>query len=99
MAAAQRGVWAGTDLGRLLEERAGMRLSSASLSSLFTKQPSQVKLTTLIALCTALECAPNDLFDIDTAPIARPATPAIPLAKAVGSNLPAAPRARSMPPM
>ena len=63
MAAAQRGVWTGTDLGRLLEERAGMHLSSASLSSLFTKQPSQVKLTTLIALCTALECTPNDLIE------------------------------------
>lgn len=99
MAAAQRGVWTGTDLGRLLEERAGMRLSSASLSSLFTKQPSQVKLSTLIALCTALECTPNDLFEIDTAPVARPAAPAMPLAKAVGSNLPAAPRGRSMPPM
>jgi DNA-binding Xre family transcriptional regulator len=33
---------------------------------LFAKEPSQIKLSTLIALCTALECTPNDLFDVDT---------------------------------
>jgi putative transcriptional regulator len=99
MAAAQRGVWTGTDLGRLLAEKAGLELSSASLSALFTKQPSQIKLSTLIALCTALECTPNDLFEIDTSPVARPAAPAAPLAKAVGSSAPAAPRGRSLPPM
>jgi DNA-binding Xre family transcriptional regulator len=99
MAAAQRGVWTGTDLGRLLEEKAGLELSSASLSALFTKQPSQVKLSTLIALCTALECTPNDLFDIDSTPVARPAAPAAPQAQAVGASLPAAPRGRSLPPM
>lgn len=99
MAAAQRGVWTGTDLGRLLEDKAGLELSSASLSALFTKQPTQVKLSTLIALCTALECTPNDLFEIDTTPVARPATPAAPLAKAVGSSTPPAPRGRSLPPM
>jgi putative transcriptional regulator len=99
MAAAQRGVWTGTDLGRLLAEKAGLELSSASLSALFTKQPSQIKLSTLIALCTALECTPNDLFEIDTGPVARPTAPAAPLAKAVGSSAPAAPRGRSLPPM
>jgi DNA-binding Xre family transcriptional regulator len=51
-------VWTGTDLRRLLRERAGLDLSSASVSALFTKQPTQIKLTTLIALCTALECTP-----------------------------------------
>ena len=66
MAAAQREVWTGTQLRRLLAERAGLELSSASVSALFTRQPSQVKLTTLAALCTALQCSPADLFDIDT---------------------------------
>ena len=99
MAAAQRGVWTGTDLGRLLVEKAGLQLSSASLSALFTKQPSQVKLSTLIALCTALECTPDDLFEIDTTPVSRPAAPAAPTAKAVGSSTPSAPRSRSLPPM
>jgi putative transcriptional regulator len=99
MAAAQRGVWTGTELGRLVAERTGLQLSSASLSALFTKQPAQVKLSTLIALCTALECTPNDLFEIDTTPVAVPASRTATVAKAVGSDVSAAPRGRSMPPM
>jgi len=65
MAAAQREVWTGAELRRLLVDKAGVRLSSASVSALMTKQPAQVKLSTLAALCTALECTPNDLFDVD----------------------------------
>ena len=59
MAAAQREVWTGAQLRRLLAERAGLELSSASVSALLTKEPSQVKLSTLLALCTALECTPE----------------------------------------
>jgi putative transcriptional regulator len=73
MAAAQREVWTGAQLRRLLAERAGLELSSASVSALLTKEPSQIKLSTLLALCTALECTPNDLFDIDTTAVVRPA--------------------------
>jgi putative transcriptional regulator len=65
-AAAQREVWTGAQLQWLLTQKVGLELSSASVSALFTKQPSQLKLSTLIALCTALDCTPNDLFDIDT---------------------------------
>ena len=72
MAAAQREVWTGTQLRRLLAEKAGLELSAASVSALFTKEPAQVKLSTLAALCTALECTPNDLFEVDTTPVARP---------------------------
>ena len=96
MAAAQREVWTGAQLRRLLAERAGLELSSASVSALLTKEPNQVKLSTLIALCTALECSPNDLFDIDTTPLERPAQPpqtAAPPVKAVAG------RGRSMPPL
>lgn len=95
MAAAQREVWTGTQLQRLLEERAGLHLSSASVSALFTKEPSQVKMSTLIALCTALECTPNDLFDVDTTPVDR-AAPLRPTAEAPKT---AAARGRSMPPL
>ena len=56
MAAAQREVWTGAQLRRLLAEKAGLELSSASVSALLTKEPNQIKLSTLIALCTALEC-------------------------------------------
>jgi putative transcriptional regulator len=42
MAAAQREVWTGAQLRRLLAERAGLKLSAASVSALMTKQPSQL---------------------------------------------------------
>lgn len=73
MAAAQREVWTGAQLRRLLAERAGLHLSAASVSALLTKEPSQVKLSTLVALCTALDCTPNDLIEVDTTPVASPA--------------------------
>lgn len=95
MAAAQREVWTAAQLRRLLAERAGLELSSASVSALFAKQPAQVKLSTLAALCTALECTPNDLFDVDITAVARPAPP-----RPVPTEPPAATaRGRSMPPM
>ena len=92
MAAAQREVWTGAQLRRLLAERAGLHLSSASVSALFAKQPAQLKLETLLALCTALECTPNDLFELDITPVAA--------AKPSRSKPePQAARGRSMPPL
>jgi putative transcriptional regulator len=100
MAAAQREVWTAAQLRRLLAEKAGLELSSASVSALFAKQPAQIKLATLIALCTALECAPNDLFDVDTTPVEQPAPAAAAApAKAAGDDSPASRRGRSMPPI
>jgi len=96
LAAAQRGVWTGAQLRRLLAEKAGLDLSSASVSALLTKEPNQVKLSTLIALCTALDCTPNDLFEVDTTPVAQAAPPAADKADAPRA---AAPRGRSMPPL
>jgi DNA-binding Xre family transcriptional regulator len=93
MAAAQREVWSGAELRRLLVERAGVRLSAASVSALLTKQPAQVKLSTLAALCTALECTPNDLFEIDTSPVTATAKPKPRRAE------PKPARGRSMPPL
>ena len=92
MAAAQREVWTGAELRRLLAERAGLHLSAASVSALFSRQPTQVKLDTLAALCTALDCTPNDLFEVDTTPVA-----AAPPARTKPE--PNAVRGRSMPPL
>ena len=92
-------MWTGAHLRRLLADKAGLEMSSASLSALFTEEPTQVKLSTLIALCTALDCTPNDLFEIDTTPVTRPATPTVPLAKAVGSSTPASARPFDAPPV
>ncbi|MEU5554148.1 helix-turn-helix transcriptional regulator [Micromonospora sp. NPDC047793] len=75
MAAAQREVWTGAQLRRLLIDKAGHELSSASISALMTKQPNQVKLETLAALCTALQCTPNDLIEVDTSPVTQPIAP------------------------
>jgi putative transcriptional regulator len=97
MAAAQREVWTGAELRRLLADRAGLELSAPSVSALLTKEPSQVKMATLAALCTALDCTPNDLIEIDTTPVAR--KPAIsktttkPLKQAAGLG-----RGRVLPP-
>ena len=96
LAAAHREVWTGAQLRRLLAERAGLQLSSASVSALLTRQPAQVKLDTLLALCTALECTPNDLFEVDTTPVARPAAPPRPAADEPRA---ASARGRSMPPL
>lgn len=65
MAAAERGVWTGAELRRLLAERGGLSLSAASVSALMTKQPSQIRLSTLAALCAALDCTPNDLLALE----------------------------------
>lgn len=93
MAAAQREVWTGAQLRRLLAERAGLQLSAASVSALFSKQPHQVKLDTLAALCTALECTPNDLIEVDTTPVAPAVEPVR------RQPEPKAARGRSMPPL
>ena len=95
MAAAQREVWTGAELRRLLVERAGLELSAASISALMTKQPSQLKLSTLGALCTALECTPNDLLEVDITPVAAKPKPT----KATAEAGKAAARGRSMPPL
>jgi DNA-binding Xre family transcriptional regulator len=94
MAAAQREVWTGAQLRRLLAEKAGLQLSAASVSALLTKQPTQLKLETLAALCTALDCTPNDLLDIDTTPVVAPAPPAAPARPAAQARA-----GRSMPPL
>jgi len=63
---ASRDVWAATELRELLVQRAGFELSLQSVSDLMKKQPVQVKMATLQALCTSLRCTPNELFGIDT---------------------------------
>ncbi len=99
MAAAQREVWTGAQLRRLLAERAGLEMSSASVSVLLTKEPAQVKLSTLLALCTALECTPNDLFELDTTPVALPSPRLDPQQASTVAAKVSGGRGRSMPPL
>lgn len=59
---AERNIWTGAALARLLKERAGYSLSAPSVSALLNGAPKQVKAETMDALCTALECTPGDLW-------------------------------------
>ena len=59
---AECGIWSGAELGRLMEQKAGYKLSAPSISALLTEEPRQVKAQTMDALCTALECTPSDLW-------------------------------------
>ncbi|MGW0550102.1 helix-turn-helix domain-containing protein [Streptomyces altiplanensis] len=101
MAAAERGVWTATQLRRLLAQKAGLELSAASVSALFTKQPSQVKLSTLAALCAALDCAPGDLLMLSPAATAPQPVPAPQEGTGGGPAVPVLPAtgARSLPPL
>lgn len=58
----ERGIYSGAALARLLNEKANYSLSAPSISALLTGNPKQMKADTLDALCTALECTPNDLW-------------------------------------
>jgi putative transcriptional regulator len=59
---AERGVWSGAALARLLEKKAGYSLSAPSISALLNGEPKQLKADTMDALCTALACTPSDLW-------------------------------------
>ncbi|MFC9773940.1 helix-turn-helix domain-containing protein [Paenibacillus chitinolyticus] len=59
---AERGLWTGAALARLLKEKAGYDLSAPSISALLNESPKQMKADTLDALCTALDCTPGDLW-------------------------------------
>jgi len=63
----ERGIWSGAELLRLLKEKANYGLSAPSISALLNSQPKQMKSETLDALCTALDCSPNDLW-VHTSP-------------------------------
>ena len=68
---ASRGVWSGAELGRLMEQKAGYKLSAPSISALLTEAPRQVKAQTMDALCTALDCTPSDLWQHTSSVIER----------------------------
>jgi len=71
---ADRGIWSGAELGRLMEQKAGYKLSAPSISALLTEAPRQVKAQTMDALCTALDCTPSDLWHHTPSVIERDVT-------------------------
>lgn len=59
---AKNDIWSGSELQRRLEDKAEYTISAASLSVLINETPKMIRTETLDALCTALECTPNDLI-------------------------------------
>lgn len=59
---AERGVWSGSELRRLMMDKSGFVISPPSISALLTGEPRQMKAETMDALCTALQCTPSDLW-------------------------------------
>jgi DNA-binding Xre family transcriptional regulator len=60
---AAREIWTGTRLVELLRKKAGVELSLVSVRQLINEKPKQLRLTTLEALCVALDCSPWDIMD------------------------------------
>ena len=61
---ASREVWTGKELRELLARRADFTLSAPSVYALMNNEPVQMKTETLQALCTALQCTPNELYGV-----------------------------------
>jgi len=59
---AKNEIWTGTELARLMEAKTGYKMSAPSISALINEMPKQMKVTTLDALCSTLNCKPNDLL-------------------------------------
>ena len=59
---AQRGIWSGADLQRLLFEKTGLQISSPGIMRLMAEDQVEIKLRVLDALCIALDCRPGDLL-------------------------------------
>jgi len=59
---AKRDIWSGSELLRLMEEKAGYSMSPASISALMNDKPKLVRVDTLDAICTALDCSPDEII-------------------------------------
>lgn len=59
---AKNDIWTGTELARIMEEKTGYKMSAPSISALINQEPKQMKMSTLDALCTTLNCKPDELL-------------------------------------
>ncbi|PEI57461.1 MULTISPECIES: helix-turn-helix domain-containing protein [Priestia] len=59
---AKNEIWSGSELARRMEEKTGYKMSAPSISALLNEPPKQMKITTLDALCSALNCRPDELL-------------------------------------
>lgn len=64
---ATRGIFQTTDLVPLLAER-GVHLSREQVYRLVTGTPQKLNMAVFVALCDILDCGPQDLIEVVTAP-------------------------------
>src|SRR6266516_1885779 len=62
--AINRDIYRPVDLQKLIAEKAGVQLSLQAVSALMQSHPSALRIATLKALCTALDCKASEFFDV-----------------------------------
>ena len=95
---AEKNIWSGAELSRLLQDLAGYKLkqlhisyklSAPSISALINEQPKQVKAETMDALCMALECTPSDLWVFTPTPyVKKKQEKVVPIKKVANGKMP-----------
>lgn len=60
----EHNIYRPVDLQKLIEEKAGVKLSLQAVSSLINQEPSGVRFKTIQALCNALDCKLSDFCDV-----------------------------------
>lgn len=62
MVMARKNIWTGAELMRMLEEKAGLKISPAGISRLLNEEQTEIKLVVLDALCNVLECGVEEIL-------------------------------------
>jgi DNA-binding Xre family transcriptional regulator len=62
--AVNRDIYRPSEVQSLLAEKVGVRLSLQAISTIINGQPSALRLQTIQALCTALDCRLSDFCDV-----------------------------------
>lgn len=62
MVMARKNTWTGAELMRMLEEKAGIKISPAGISRLLNEEQTEIKLVVLDVLYNVLECSVEDLL-------------------------------------
>ncbi|UXU79292.1 helix-turn-helix transcriptional regulator [Mammaliicoccus sciuri] len=60
---AKNEIWTGTELQKKIVDITGYSISLPSITALINDPPKMIRVETLDALCTTLNCTPNDLIE------------------------------------
>lgn len=60
---AKNEIWTGTELQKQIVDTTGYSISLPSITALINDPPKMIRVETLDALCTTLNCTPNDLIE------------------------------------